>query len=585
MAVDGALLHLLLRELESAVGGFVDKVYQPYRDQLVFTMRTREGQKRLLLTCKSDAARVHFTEQNYENPPQPPMLCMLLRKLLIGSKLTAVRQDDMERILFLDFTGRSELGELHTITAAAELMGRHSNLIFFDSDGIIIDAVKRIDENVSTVRQIFPGLKYELPPKQNRMSINTLNPSEFVDTLIKDNPGILLEKAFLGTVQGLSPFNCAELCYQAVGDQNVVCGELDEQQRQRLIAAIERCQTRIKNHDICPTGVFDQTGAAVDYSFMPLIRYDKENQKPYDTLSQLLDAFYYTKEHRDRQRQSSRDLYKLVENAADRTRRKLLTRTQELEDTKNADKYRIYGDLIMANLYSIQKGDTTVSAVDYTDPDQKTVVIALQNDLTPNRNAQRYYKLYRKADNAAKQLVGLIEKDREELSYLDSVLYSLESTDDSADIAQIREELAAQGYLKHRNVAKNKQKGESQPRKFISSGGFEILVGRNNCQNDQLTFKKAQSNDVWMHARGIPGSHVIIVTTGKQPDKQTLTEAAILAALYSKNGKSVRVPVDYTVVKRVKKPIGSPPGFVNYFDFQTAFADPSEDLAAKLKVD
>ncbi len=585
MAVDGAFLHLLLREFESAIGGFVDKIYQPYRDQLVFTMRTREGQKRLLLTCKSDAARVHFTEQNYENPPQPPMLCMLLRKLLVGSKLTAVRQDDMERILFLDFTGRSELGELQTITVAAELMGRHSNLIFLDSDGVVIDAVKRIDENVSAVRQIFPGLKYELPPKQNRMSISTLNSFEFVDALIKENAGILLEKAFLGSVQGLSPFNCAELCHQAVGDQNIICGELNEPQRQKLIAAIERCQTRIKDHDIYPTAVFDPTGGAVDFSFLPLTRYDKENQKQYDTLSQLLDAFYYTKEHRDRQRQSSRDLYKLVENAADRTRRKLLTRTQELEDTKNADKYRIYGDLVMANLYAIQKGDTTLTTIDYTDPEQKTVVISLQNNLTPNQNAQRYYKHYRKADTAAKQLVGLIEKDREELCYLDSVLYSLESTEDSADIAQIREELAVQGYLKHRSVVKNKQKGESQPRKFKSTGGFEILIGRNNRQNDQLTFKKAQGNDIWMHARGIPGSHVIVVTAGKQPDEQTLTEAAILAALYSKNGKGVRIPVDYTTVKRVKKPIGSPPGFVNYFDFQTALVDPSEDLAAKLKAD
>lgn len=585
MAIDGAFLHLLLRELEGAVGGFVDKVYQPYRDQLVFVMRTREGQKRLLLTSKSDAARVHFTEQNYENPPQPPMLCMLLRKLLIGSKLTAVRQDDMERILFLDFTGRSELGELQTITAAAEIMGRHSNLIFLNSDGTVIDAVKRIDENVSAVRQIFPGLKYELPPKQNKVSINTLNPSEFVDALIIHNTGVLLEKAFLGSVQGLSPFNCAELCYQAVGDQSIVCGELNDRQRQKLILAIECCQARIKNHDSCPTSVFDPTGAAIDFSFMPLNRYDKENQKQYETLTQLLDVFYYAKEHRDRQRQSSRDLYRLVENTADRIRRKILGRTQELEDTKNADKYRIYGDLVMANLYTIQKGDTTLSTVDYTDPEQKKVVIALQNDLSPNQNAQRYYKLYRKADNAAKQLTGLIEKDREELRYLDSVLYALENTEDSGDIAQIREELVAQGYLKRRAALKNKQKTESKPRRFKSSSGFEIWVGRNNRQNDLLTFKKAQGNDIWMHARGIPGSHVIVVTAGRQPDEQTLTEAAALAALFSKNGKGIRVPVDYTTVKRVKKPIGSPPGFVNYFDYQTALADPDEDLAAKLKAD
>ncbi|HPF56869.1 MAG TPA: NFACT family protein, partial [Clostridiales bacterium] len=392
------------------------------------------------------------------------------------------------------------------------------------------------------------------------------------------------EKALLGGIQGLSPFNCAQLCYEAIGDQSIVCGELNAKQKETLVSSIERCQQRIKNYNICPTAVFDQTGATVDFSFMPLSRYDAENQKQFETLSQLLDTFYYAKEHRDRQRQSSRDLYKLVENAADRTRRKMLSRTQELEDTKNADKYRLCGDLVMASLYMIHKGDTTLNTVDYTDPEQKTVTIALQNDLTPNQNAQRYYKLYRKADNAAKQLVGLIEKDREELSYLDSVLYALENTEDSADIAQIREELAAQGYLKRRAVFKNKQRGESQPRKFISSG-FEILIGRNNRQNDLLTFKKSQGNDIWMHARGIPGSHVIVVTGGKQPDEQTLTEAATLAALYSKNGKGVHIPVDYTTVKRVKKPTGSPPGFVNYFDYQTVFVNPDAALADKLKAD
>lgn len=585
MAVDGAFLHLLIRELEGAIGGFVDKIHQPYRDQLVFVLRTKDGQKRLLMTSKSDAARVHFTEQDYENPPHPPMLCMLLRKIFNGSKLTAVRQDGMERILFFDFTGRNELGELQIITVAAELMGRHSNLIFLDSDGMIIDAVKRIGENISAVRQIFPGLKYEPPPKQNKISVNTMDPREFVDTLVKDSAGVRLEKAFLGSVQGLSPFNCAELCYRAVGEQDMVCGELNAQQRQELIFAIERCQRRIENDDVCPTAVFSPIGAAVDFSFMPLARYDPENQRRYETLSRLLDAFYHAKEHRDRQRQSSRDLYKLVENAADRIRRRMLGRAQECEETKNADKYRIYGDLVMANLYAIQKGDTTLHTADYTDPEQKTVSIALQNDLTPNQNAQRYYKLYRKADNAAKLLTGLIEKDREELIYLDTVAYALENTEDSADIVQIREELAAQGYLKNRAAQKHKHKGESQPRRFKSSGGFDILVGRNNRQNDMLTFKKAQGNDIWMHARGIPGSHVIVATAGRQPDEQTLTEAATLAALYSENGKGVRVPVDYTAVKRVKKPAGSPPGFVNYFDYQTTYADPDEALADMLKAD
>lgn len=590
MALDGGYLSLLCAQLQTAVGAKVDKVFMPYKDQLVLALRSREGDSKLLLTSKSDAARVHFTKNQYENPPAPPMLCMLLRKLLVGARVTFVRQDGLERVLFIGLSGHNELGDSIEMTLCAEIMGRHSNVILINQKQVIIDALKRVDETVSSVRPILPGIGYCLPPPQNKAAVTALSGEECVDAMAQKFAEQTPPDALLKTVSGVSPVVCRQLCFDALGDTPAVMCELTAAQRTALARRIGEAAASLAEKTCKCCCIYDENDIPIDFSFVPLSGYgEKSRVEFFSDPSELLDAFYRQKEHRERQHQKSADLFALVKGLIDRTANKLAAQRAELAECENSEQYRIYGDLITANLYRIQKGDTKLVAENYFLPDCPPIEIPLSPEFSPMQNAQRCFKHYRKAQTAKTELARQIEQGGRQLEYLQTVRYALENTVTTEDINQIRDELAESGLIRRNAEGKRSAGGRVKKSvlkpdflEFVSDTGFTILVGKNNRQNDLLTFKTAQPSDIWLHARNIPGSHCIIRTDGKTPDDTTLTQAAVIAAVYSSGAKSAQLSVDYTVARRVKKPSGANPGFVNYFEFSTAIVNPDPALAERL---
>lgn len=579
MAIDGALLHILGAQLKQKLtGAAVDKVFQPFRDQLVFVMRGYGETFKLLLTCKSDAARLHITGFDFENPAQPPMLCMLARKLFVNARLVDIRQPGLERVLYLDFFGRSELGETRTITVAVEIMGRNSNIIFIDESNVIIDAVKRSASITEVVRPVFPGVPYKAPPALEKAMFTDLSGEEIYGLMLSGYRSAKAVSAVSEVTQGLSVSNCRELVYMACGDIDAAVSELDGR---AFSAAAEAVKAKITAEypEFCL--VTDPQGIPAEYSFIPLTHFCTPLRSGFSDASSLLDAFYSEKEHRQRQKQLSADLGKALSTLSDRARRKLAVRQKEKADTKTGEIYREYGDYINSGLHNIKKGDQVYTADRFDGGG--SISIPLNAELTPVQNAQRYYKLYRKSVTAAAELEKLISDCEQEISYLDTVVYALGKTECFADIEAIREELVSQGYLRANHTAK-KQKQKKSPGQlsFVSTAGFALSVGKNNRGNDELTFKIARPDDIWLHVKNAAGSHVVIHTEGREPDDATLTEAAELAAWFSSLSGSAQVSVDYTRVRRVKKPGGALPGRVNYFDYSTAVVTPDSGITVRL---
>ncbi|MBQ3141486.1 MAG: NFACT family protein, partial [Clostridia bacterium] len=553
MALDGGYLSLLCAQLQTAVGAKVDKVYMPFKDQVVLGLRGRDQDGRLIITTKSDAARIHFTKNQYENPPTPPMLCMLLRKLLTGARVTSVRQDGLERVLFIEMLGHNELGDEVTMTLCVEIMGRHSNAILVNQNGRIIDSLKRVDETVSSVRPILPGLPYTLPPKQDKQPITQLSGEECVAKMRLQRPEAKPSDALLKTVSGVSPTVCRQLCYDALGETACAMCELTGEQCKAIALSIDRATALLRQQKASCCCVYDAGGMPVDFSFVPLSGYGEGARVvTYDDPSALLDDFYRDREHRERQHQKSADLFALVKGLIDRTAHKLAAQQAELEGCEKSDLYRVYGELITANLYRMQKGDTTLIAQNYFEPDCPELEVPLSAEYSPQQNAQRYFKLYRKAQTARVELTRQIEQGQRQLDYLETVRYALEHTVTTADIDQIRDELAEGGYVRKGSDGKRTgTKGKNQKTavradflEFETDSGFTVLVGRNNRQNDLLTFKIARPDDIWLHARNIPGSHCILRTEGKTPDDATLTQAATIAAVYSSGANYPQLSVD-----------------------------------------
>lgn len=583
MALDGAFVTLLKEELSALIGARVDKIHQPYRDQLIFQLRDKSGTARLLFSAKADAARLHLTEENFENPAAPPMFCMLLRKLLTGARLKKLRQSGMERALYLDFDSYNELGDPVVITLGAEIMGRHSNAVLIGQDGRIIDALKRVDDSMSESRQILPGMIYQPVAPQDKLCASTASVGEAMARITsQDEP---MDKALLRVIQGLSPTVCRELVWRAFGSRYLTSGTLSEADKTALTKVLDFLFTLLRSGKGQPCGVYTD-GTSVEFSYLPLTQYIHAELRDYDNLSSLLDDFYAKKEHSDHQKQRSADLTKLVNGLTERVRRRVANQQKELEETAQGETSRLYGDLISANLHRMAKGDTLLETANFYDESGASVAIGLDARLTPSQNAQRYYKEYRKSQTARRMLAEQIAAGQEELIYLESVQYALSQADSFDAILAIRFELSEQGYLRREKQLKGKQpkkKADEHYLRFLSSDGFEIIVGRNNRQNDQITFKKAMGRDIWFHARNIPGSHTLLVTDGKTPPDSSLTEAALLAAWYSKAQGSAQIPVDYTEARRVKKPQGAKPGFVNYFEFKTAFVSPREEDVKRLE--
>lgn len=593
MALDGALLRQIKHELEGClIGSRVDKIHQFSREEMVFVLRLREPaadgarSAKLYLSAGADSPRLHLTSSSFENPKSPPMFCMLMRKHLGSAKLLEIRQVGLDRILHLIFETRNEMGDLIELTVAIEIMGRHSNIILIDENGRVIDSIKRIDDTMSSVRPILPGVRYTLPPAQDKLDLITSTPEQIEQRLIegKDTP---LSKALLAAVQGVSPIVCREVAnYVFVGDDRVI-SEMTPDHFDRLRFFLSRVILMARDYTGTPTSVIDSCKKPMDFSFLDIHQYGGSMfTRTYDSYSQLLDDFYTQRDNIQRMHHRSSDLLKVLANTADRIARKLSLQQKELADCSDRETWKIYGDLISANLYSIQKGDRTARLINFYDEAQSEVVIPLDPRKTPVQNAQKYYGEYRKADTAEKKLRELIEEGQQEAVYIDSVFDALTRAQTNDELTAIRAELAEQGYLRKKgSAAKKGKEPKLAPKRYRSDDGFTILVGRNNVQNDQLTLKEARGRDYWFHTKNIPGSHTIVVSDGQEVPDSTLHQAAILAAVNSKAAESSQVPVDYTLIKNVKKPRGAKPGMVIYVSYQTAYVTPDLELEKRLAID
>ena len=539
MALDALFLAATLRELTAAVqGGRIDKIYQPGVQDVVLTIRGPEGNGKMLLSANPAHPRIHLTALERENPDKPPMFCMLLRKHLTGARILELEQPYMERVVIIRLEATDELGDKVSRSLVLEAMGRHTNLLLLDGEDRITDCIRRVEGDITTgSRQMLPGLFYRLP-----------------------------EPRF-----GVPPLIERELCFRGES------GDLAPAVRQLWNAVKEKHSTPI---------MLLQDGKAKDISFLPILQYGPSVElREYATFGELLDDFYEAREQQERTKQRGEDLLRTVKNARDRTARKLENLRRELEATHNRDRLRQLGDILTSNLHALEKGRSTIRLPNYYDPEGGEVEIVLDPLLTPQQNAAKYYKDYNKAKNAESALTIQIEKGEAELSYLDSVLETLSLAEGERDIQEIRQELADTGYLKQRGKSTKREKRVSgKPIEFRTDKGFRVSVGKNNSQNDMLTTKLAAKGDWWFHTQKVHGSHVILWTEGREPDEESVAQAAALAAWFSQGREAGKLPVDYTPVKFVKKPAGARPGMVVYTTYRTLMAQPDEALVKRLRV-
>lgn len=576
MALDGAFLRHIKKELETKLlGARVDKIHQPNREELVISFRSREGAEKVLFSARANSARVHLTSIPLENPAQPPMLCMLLRKRLLGAKLSAIRQPELERLLHFDFDCIDELGDRVVLTLTMEIMGRYSNIILTGPDGKIIDALKRVDASMTSQRLVLPGLTYHLPPPQDKLCMLTAAPQELTAALKNLPRDMELSKALLSVLQGISPVVCRELAHRTGRGRELTVRTMDEEQLFRLGFFYQKLRETVGEASGQPHMAVNIQKKPMDFSFMDIQQYGTSAVvRQGESFSKLLDSFYQEKDQQERMRVREQDLLRLLSNHSERLARKINAQKAELDQCAQRDSLRVAGDLLSANLYSMEKGMESIELPNFYEEDQPLLKIKLDPALTPNQNAQKYYKEYRKAKTAEEKLTEQVDLAGREMVYLESVLDALARAETERDLMEIRAELKEQGYLKASRGKKERLPAVSTPMSFTTRDGFTVLVGRNNRQNDRLTMKLANNNDIWFHTKNIPGSHTVLVTEGREPTSAAMEEAAILAARHSRAKGSSQVPVDYTQVRNVSKPQGARPGMVIYVNYKTVFVDP-----------
>lgn len=580
MALDGIFLHFLKDEIISEIlGARVDKVFQPSKDEIILAFRTREGVKKLLLSARANSPRIHFIQKTPENPQQPPMLCMLLRKHLTGAVLKEVRQAELDRILFMDFEATNEIGDRVDLSVCIEIMSKHSNVILMYKDGKIIDSLKRVDITKSSFRQVLPGLQYQFPPAQQKICLLNADVSDVL-TAVQSFPEKRMSAALLSVLQGVSPIVCRDIAKNCDNSSVVylTASQLDDVRN-----SLAKLQQRVINGSPEPTIILDSDNKPRDFSFMKIEQYgDSASSQKFETCSLLLDSFYDERDRIERTHQRAQDLFRLLHNTIERISRKINVQKAELNECANRETLRIYAELIQANQYQLQKGSFYYDLYNYYD-NNNVVRIKADPALTPSQNAQKYYKEYKKSRTAEEKLNELISSGEQELLYIESVLDLLTRSNTERELSEIRAELAEQGYLRSRQT-RNKQKQQKAlpPIEYRSTDGFTILVGRNNIQNDRLSLKLAHNYDMWLHVKNIPGSHVVVVSNGVQVSDLAVSQAAIIAAYHSRARDSSQVPVDFTYIKNLRKPQGAKPGKVIYNTYQTLTVNPQQDVVNKL---
>ena len=583
MPLDGLYMHFIKREIEQkAVGSRVEKIAQPGREELVLHLRGKSGSQKLLLSGGAQSPRLHFVERAPENPATPPMFCMLLRKRLGGGWLTGVRQIGLDRTLHLDFTATNELGDKSGICIAVEVMGRHSNVIVMDGDGKILDALRRVDIGTSRVRQVLPGMRYALPPGQQKLNLLESQPDDIVEKL-RAGQGIPMDKAISELLQGFSALAGREAAFYATRGADVTVDMMTDEQGRRLGFYLREVKAALTSGIPAPVIISEKQGRPRDFSCLPTRQYGSALiTKDYPGCSVLLEHFFAERDRVERIRQRSGDLLTLLVNTSDRVARKVALQKEELENCRGRETLRQMGDLVNSNLYTISKGDTKAVVQNFYHPQGENIEIELDPLLTPAQNAQRYYTLYRKADTAEKHLTKLIAAGEQEIIYLDSVFDALSRANGGAELDAIRGELAAGGYVRRAGGGGKTREQRLPALRYRSSEGFVILCGRNNLQNDLLTLKEAAKTDLWLHTKNIPGSHVIVVSGGQVIPEQTILEAAMIAAHNSKGREGTKIAVDFCPVKNVKKPGGAKPGMVIYEGYRTILVDPDKAVVSNL---
>lgn len=566
MAFDGITIAAVVKELrDTLIGGRIYKIAQPENDELLLTIKTAEGgQKRLLISAGASLPLIYLTEKNKPSPMTAPGFCMLLRKHLQNGRITEITQPGLERIIHLHIEHLNEMGDLCHKRLIVEIMGKHSNLIFVNEEDSIIDSIKHISGMVSSVREVLPGRTYFIPHTQEKQNPLSLDVESFRFTMYGKN--MPAYKALYSSYTGISPMIAQEICYRAGMDGDFSTSYFEEapdgeEKLKLLYKSFSDMMEQIKNGIFSPAIVYEN-GVPVEYAPLPLSMYEADSTKNYASISELLEQFYAEKNTVTRIRQKSSDLRRIVQTALERNVKKYDLQLRQMKDTEKKDKYRIYGELLNTYGYDIAPGAKSLEALNYYT--NEMITIPLDPSLTASENAKKYFDKYSKLKRTYEALSQLTTQVKEEIDHLESIQAALDIALLEEDLAQIKEELIVSGYI-HRKGGSKKIKFTSKPFHYISSDGFHIYVGKNNYQNDELTFKFATGNDWWFHAKGIPGSHVVVKSEGSSLPDRTFEDAARLAAYYSKARSQDKVEIDYTEKKNVKKPSGGKPGFVVYY--------------------
>lgn len=574
MALDGIVTRAIVHELQGCKGGRISKIHQPNGHDVVLTLRAQRGNSKLLISASPTYPRVHFTEKTFLNPTEAPMFCMLLRKHCEGAIIEEIRQIGMERIIHIDVRQRDELGDVSVKRIIIELMGRHSNIVLLDPvTGTILDGIHHVTPSISSYRVIMPGFSYTAPPEQHKVNPLEVNSAEFLKGYSETEEEAA--RWLVNSFSGLSPLIAGEIAARASNRDN---GDASAEAN-ALWNAFDSVMGPVRENNYTPITGLNAKGKMI-FSAVQLHSI-QDAEKTYDTMSKCMEDYYGDKAERDTVKQKVSDLLRFLQNERSKNVKKLDNLNKDLLEADDAEKYRLWGELLFASLHQISKGDKSVELVNFYDEDQATITIALDPLLTPSDNAQRYFKRYNKYKNSLAVIHEQLGKTKDEIVYLDNLLQQL-SIASMNDIEEIREELVQQGYLRDRNKKGKKKKKNDRPtvHQFTSTEGIDILVGKNNLQNEYVTNRLASANDTWLHTKDIPGSHVVIRSTDF--GEATLEEAAQLAAYFSQAKESSSVPVDYTFIRHVRKPSGAKPGFVIYDHQKTLFVTPNEELVKSL---
>lgn len=574
MAYDACMMRAVLNEIEAQfIDAKVERVLQPQADELDLVLHAKSGNKRLVFNVGPNAPRMQLSDQSKENPLKAPMFCMQMRKHLGGARLIRTEQPSFDRIAFFYFSAYDEMGYAVELRLICEIMGKYANLILADAAGKIITAMKLVDFSASTIRQVLPGMQYRLPEGQGKIPPIEASREDFLSRWDSFPNERTVEKFITSAFSGIATQIAHELCFRATGSIDVPLVNAD---KNRVYEVFAKWQSVLKNHDYLPTVVYNSSGKPSDNSYMDITYLgDNIEKKHYDSFSLMFDAYFAERDRLEKIHQRARDVLTLLSHAMSRTEKKIALQKEALIESEKAAEYKRYGDLITASIYLLKRGDTELKTVDYYDENTPEVTISLDSRLTPAQNAQRMYKLYTKQKNARERLTELIAEWERELLYLESVQDFLLRATSEEDLLQIRDELYHSGYASRMKGYRPQKVSKQKPLEFTTASGYRLLVGKNNTQNDYLTFKVATKGDLWFHAKDMPGSHALLLCDGEEPSELDYTQAAAVAAYHSKGRDGDLVPVDYTRVKHIKKPAGAKSGFVIYKTNYTAYVKPA----------